>query len=164
MEEVLKQAIDRRVVEAAMIKLVIAHSLPLSAVAWPHLQALMMACNYAIESILPSSRARLPGMIEETFHCTKETLKIRLQNALSDIHFSVDMWTSPNKKAFLAIIAHFVDEDGVLRKAFLPLPQLRGSHGGELQAFYVSRIIDDYGIASKVGFFTGDNHGSNNKL
>lgn len=163
-EAILQKVVDKKAVEEAIVQLIVKHSLPLKAVEWPALQALLLAVNYTVESVLPASRARLPALIEQSFICTKELIKKRLQNVLSDVNFSCDMWTSPNKKAFLAIIAHFVDEDGVLCKALLALPQLRGSHGGELQATYINQVIDEYEIASKVGYFTGDNHGSNDKL
>ena len=47
--------------------------------------------------------------------------------------------------------------------ALLGLPRLRGSHGGQHQAEHVNRIIDWYEIAYKLGYFIGDNHGSNDK-
>lgn len=31
--------------------------------------------------------------------------------AVSKIHLSADLWTSPNQKGLLAVIAHFVDRD-----------------------------------------------------
>ena len=86
-------------------------------------------------------------LINNSFLNIKKLIKTRLLTALSAIHLSADMWTSPNKKAFLAVVAHFVDKEGVLRKALLALPQLRGSHGGELQAMHINRVIDDYGLA-----------------
>ncbi|ODQ69002.1 hypothetical protein LIPSTDRAFT_76489, partial [Lipomyces starkeyi NRRL Y-11557] len=50
------------------------------------------------------------------------------------IHFSVDVWTSTNHKAFQAICAHFVDDHTKqLQKALIALPELQ-SHGGEEQA------------------------------
>jgi hypothetical protein len=74
------------------------------------------------------------------------------------------MWTSPNKKAFQAICAHWVDSGRRLCKALLALPKHRGRHSGEEQAAAVIRTVEDYGIINKIGYFTGDNHGLNNKM
>ena len=75
------------------------------------------------------------------------------------------MWTSPNQKAFFAICGHWVDRDTKkLCKALLALPQIHGKHGGEEQALYVIRTAIEYGIIKKMGYFTSDNHGSNDKL
>lgn len=39
-----------------------------------------------------------------------------------------------------------------------------GGHGGAEQWRLVQPVLEDYNIWSKVGFYTGDNHGSNDKL
>jgi hypothetical protein len=39
-----------------------------------------------------------------------------------------------------------------------------GSHGGAEQRKLLQHVLEDYNIWNKVGFYTGDNHGSNDKL
>jgi hypothetical protein len=50
--------------------------------------------------------------------------------------------------------------------ALLELPGLDrpGGHGGAEQWKLLWQVLDDYNIWNKIGFFTGDNHGSNDKL
>jgi hypothetical protein len=75
------------------------------------------------------------------------------------------MWTSPNHKALQAICVHFVDADTrKLCKALIGLPEHRGSHGGEEQAAAFWPIAEEFNIVGKIGYFTGDNHGSNDKM
>jgi hypothetical protein len=50
-----------------------------------------------------------------------------------------------------------------LRKALLALPELQ-SHGGEEQATRFLEIAENYEILDQIGYFTGDNHGSNDKM
>ena len=79
------------------------------------------------------SRAAIPKKIDHSFVRTKAEIKQQLHSALSEIHLACDVWTTEHKKkAFLGIIAHFVDAEGNYRKALLGLPQLRGSYGGQL--------------------------------
>ncbi|XP_044714549.1 Ribonuclease H-like protein [Hirsutella rhossiliensis] len=54
-------------------------------------------------------------------------------------------------------------------QALLALPELPGidgpgSHGGGEQWKLLQPVIEDYGISSLLGYFTGDNHGSNDVL
>jgi hypothetical protein len=162
--EVLKSVINEKAFFECLIQLLLIHNLPHTVVEWPLFQAMLMTINYTVDSILPRSRAAIPRAIEQSFLKTKHQIKQRLQSSISSVHLSADVWTSPNKLAFVAIIAHFVDEDKVLQKALLGLPQLYGSHGGEHQAFHISKVIDDYELAPALGYFVGDNHGSNDKL
>jgi hypothetical protein len=47
--------------------------------------------------------------------------------------------------------AHFVEETGLLRKALLALPELRGSHGGEEQSIEFIKMAEDYEIFDRIG-------------
>lgn len=123
-----------------------------------------MSVNYMAADIYPKSRAAIPRKIEHAFLQQKNEIKQHLQEALSEIHLACDAWTTEHKKmAFLAVVAHFVDARGQSRKALLGLPRLRGSHGGQPQTEHVNSMIDWYGIAHKLGYYIGDNHGSNDK-
>ena len=114
--------------------------------------------------VYPKSRATMPKKIDLSFIRTKAEIKQHLHSALSEIHLACDVWTTEHKKkAFLAVIAHFVDSKGKSQKALLGLPQLRGSHGGQHQAEFVNAIINWYEIAHKLGYYISDNHGSNDK-
>jgi hypothetical protein len=123
---------------------------------------MILRVNYMAADILPKSRAIIPKKIALPFKHTKAKIKQHLHSALSEIHLACDVWTTEHKKkAFLAVVAHFVDAGRKNRKALLGLPQLQGSHGGQLQAKHVNAIIDWYKIAIKLGYYIGDNHGSN---
>ena len=52
------------------------------------------------------------------------------------------------------------------RQALLALSELPGidspgSHGGAEQWKLLRSVLEDYNIWDKIGYFTGDNHGSN---
>src|SRR5439155_12151391 len=118
------------------------------------LQALLMTCNYAVEPHLRKSHMIVPMLIDRSFAIHKDILKQKLQNTASKVHFTIDKWTSPNKKAFLSVCVHFVDgETFKLQKALLSLPQLRYGHGGKLQSKHIIDVIEEYSLTHKVGYF-----------
>ncbi|OWT42444.1 zinc finger domain-containing protein [Pochonia chlamydosporia 170] len=158
----LSKAINQTAFDESLLQLIINNNLPHKAVEYPELYSLIMSVNYMAADVYLKSRAAIPRKIEHAFLQGKDEIKQHLQRALSEIHLSCDVWTTEHKKkAFLALVAHFVDAGGKSRKALLGLPRLRGSHGGQHQTEHVNRIIDWYGIAHKLGYYIGDNHGSN---
>ena len=77
---------------------------------------------------------------------------------------SVNLWTSPNALAILGIVAHYTSESGQLEYSVLALKELDGKHSGPNMADCVMDIINDYGIASKVGYFMMDNADNNGTM
>ncbi len=74
------------------------------------------------------------------------------------------MWTSPNHLGILAVVAHFTSEKLRLITATLALVELEGEHSGANQARIVERVVDDFGIRPKLGYFVMDNATSNDQL
>lgn len=62
------------------------------------------------------------------------------------------------------MIAHYTSESGQLEHSVLALRELDGKHSGHNIAGCVMQVINDYGIASKVGYFMMDNAGNNNTI
>src|SRR6266487_5328499 len=88
----------------------------------------------------------------------------QIQSAWSKIHISCDLWTSPNSLAILGIIAHFIDEEGTLQHATLALKDIIGDHSGEHLAEAIIEVLDEWGFASKLGFFMMDNAPNNDTM
>jgi ribosomal protein L44E len=147
----------------AMIQLIANCNLPLSSVEWPEMQALLLLCNPQAESYLIESRSSIPRLLTESFGFHQKQLKARLHASQSKIHLSMDLWTSPNRRAYLAIVAHWVDQ-WVKQKALLALPRLHGSHGGKLQSVHVMETLQNYEVFDKLGYCTSDNASSNDSL
>jgi hypothetical protein len=75
------------------------------------------------------------------------------------------MWTSPKKKGSQAIVALWADaETRRVECALLSLKAIKGAHGGEEQAAVFLKVAEEDGLKDKVGFFTMDNHTSNDKM
>ncbi len=80
------------------------------------------------------------------------------------IHFTVDLWTSPNSLAILRVIRHYILESGLLQHLTLALKELDGAYSSENQAASIIEVINDYRIALKVRYFMMDNASNNNTM
>ncbi|TKA63593.1 hypothetical protein B0A49_09385, partial [Cryomyces minteri] len=91
-EEVLRDAVDKRTVTEAVVRLIALHNLPHNAVEWPALRALILTVNYTATNVLPQSHTTVPAILKRSFLLHKDLLKRRMQVSLSKIHFTIDMW------------------------------------------------------------------------
>lgn len=65
-----------------------------------------------IEKLIPKSRTTIRGYIMAAFEAKKVKVKLALAKSKSQIHFSFDLWTSPNHLALLGVVGHFINEKG----------------------------------------------------
>jgi hypothetical protein len=77
---------------------------------------------------------------------------------------SCDLWTSPNCLPILGVVAQYISEDGKLETTTLALIDVQGAHTGENLSKYMRDVIEDWGIASKLGFMQMDNASNNDTL
>ncbi|KAF6525453.1 hypothetical protein HZS61_011248 [Fusarium oxysporum f. sp. conglutinans] len=130
-------------------------------VTWDEMQDVMLACNPAIEDLTMTSRHEAMRHITANFSLYQSQLKAKLQSAVSKVHISSNLWTSPHCHGVLAVCARWVDEDCRPRRALLSLPEIRHSHSGEHQSRLIFSTLDLYDIANQLGCHTGDNAASN---
>ena len=62
---------------------------------------------------------------------------------------------------FTLSFAHFIDSSGRWQSKLLAIRQLKGEHSGENIAASVLRVVKEYRISKRVGFFILDNASSN---
>ncbi|KAM5360624.1 hypothetical protein ACJA88_014769 [Fusarium oxysporum] len=157
----LRRVFNRQQYIESIVGLLTRCRLPFSAVKWDEMQDIILACNPAIEDLLLTSRDAVMRHITTTIDLYRSQLKARLQASVSNIHLSIDIWTSPHRHGILAVCARWVDNGYRLQKALLAMPECRYSHSGERQATLMAEAIKEYGIAKQIGYHTGDNATSN---
>jgi hypothetical protein len=108
------------------------------------------------------SRNTLKADVDKYFETAKLIIKERLSVARSRIHISYDLWTSPNHKAMIAIVAHWTGEDYEVKSALIAIREIHGEHSGENIANVVYPVMKEYDIHFKFGYFVGDNATNNN--
>lgn len=79
----------------------------------------------SIDKILPSATKTIRRWIMEAYEARKVIMKEDLHRAISNIHFSFDLWTSPNHLALIGVVAHYVNESGKNQSVIItpPLPR-----------------------------------------
>ncbi len=163
-KEILKKVLDKQLINEALVSLIVLRNLPFRAVEWPELHALLKAVNPMTDQEIISSHSEVNKKIHISWIASQDVVRKKLQSALSKIHLSLDVWTSLNKILFLGICTHFVDHDSQqLLKALIGLRPLL-THGGDHQAEILIPVLQEFGIARKIGYCIGDNHGSNDRL
>ena len=94
-------------------------------------------------------------------HEGKIRLRHILATAISDVHITCDMWTSPNHLGILAVVAYFTSEKLRLITVTLAVIKVKGEHLGVNLARIIERVVNKFGIRRKLGYFVIDNATSN---
>ena len=147
----------------ALLSLIVVRNQPFTLVEWPEFHALCRALNPAYEGKITTAHSQVQAHLRIVWPKHKDIVRRELQAALSRIHISCDIWTSPNQLLLLAIVAHFITHDSQKRKALIALPQVFG-HSGEEQLGKLLPVLEDYGIVRRLGAIITDNAPPNNVL
>ncbi|KAM3536754.1 hypothetical protein ARSEF1564_010323, partial [Beauveria bassiana] len=158
---VLRGAVNADAFREAQMLMAVRRHLPLNFVTWPEYQALLLAINPAVEGFLVGSGGTVAADLKVAHTVHQQSVKRRLLSARSLIHISMDVWSSPQRRSFIAVHAQWVDEAYVPRKALLGLPNLRRSHAGAAMAPHLMSVIQKFDLAHRLGYFTGDNDTKN---
>ncbi len=162
--ESLRKILNQDIIDKALARLIVMRNLPFRLVEWPEFHTLCQILNPASKEFLLTAHSSVPLLITRQFKAQKDIVRKKLQSALSSIHLSLDIWTSPNRILFLGVCGHFVDQSREkLTKALLGLRPVAG-HSGEEQWETLLPILQDYGIVRKLGSIVCDNASSNNTL
>jgi hypothetical protein len=145
----------------ALVTLVCRRRLPFNIVTWPEFRKFCLVLNPTIETLLISSRSTLVNHITKVYDFHRLILRKRLQSAKSMIHFSADMWSSPNRLSLIGVCVQWIGENYTLQKALLGLPECQTGHSGPQQASHIMELVRWFDIGRNLGYFTSDNASSN---
>ena len=150
--------------EALYVRFIAACSVPFRLVECPEFRAFLVYLNADIDSWLPDTHATIRKWVMRQYQAQKEKIKQGIQSTKSRIHISCDLWTSPNTLAILGIVAHYVTEDCKLEHHTLALKDIDGEHDGSHLAAAIMEVVNDWGFASKLGYFVMDNASNNDTM
>jgi hypothetical protein len=144
-EKYLRATISEPEFKEAYARLITIRNLPHSMLDWPEFWAVILSVNNMVKE---TSRQGVPKFIESTYLLHRTHLIKKLKKSLSWLHFPVNMWTSPAKIGFQAIVVHWADADfykvetALLSLSLsLSLSEFKRSHGGEEQARTFIKVI-----------------------
>jgi hypothetical protein len=162
--QVLQKHIRQELLDEALVTLIAVRNLSFRVVEWPEFHAVFKIANPMMDSYFISAHSTVPKKIEKQWYTQKDIVRKKLQSAISSIHLSLDIWTSPNYHLLLGICAHFVGQNQEkLSKALLALRTVE-NHSGEQQFSTLLPVLQDYGIIQKLGSIVSDNASTNDVL
>jgi hypothetical protein len=156
--------LDGDVIEVLYIKFISACNMPLRLVECPEFRAFLSYLNEDIDRWLPTSHNTVRTWVLRQFQIEKDKIKLQLENAKTKIHLSLDIWTSPNNKPILGVIAHYISSSGALEYIILAMKEIEGNHKGENLAPVLIDVISDWQIAQKLGYIVMDNASNNDTM
>jgi hypothetical protein len=161
--EILEGCLDTSVLAEALVTLIVVRNLSFCLVEWPEFHTFCQALNPASEGKITTAHSKVANLVKEAWKGHQDTVRRVLQAALSHIHISLDIWTSPNRWLLQAICAHFTTYDQKKQKALIALKKIPG-HSSEAQLAILWPVLENYGIEKKLGAIVGDNASTNNAL
>ena len=160
----LPSSINPATLEQLFVRWISSCSIAFRIVERSEFRDLLFFLNPGINTWLPTEHHTIQTWTMRAYEAEKQHVQQALQSAQSKIHFTVDLWTSTNSKALVGIIGHYFADNGDLCQSVLALRELDGQHTGENQSQLIMKVIEEYGIASKVGYFMMDNAENNETM
>jgi hypothetical protein len=110
----LTTTVVRKPFEDALVALVVICQLALSLVVNNMFYDFIKVIFPKVDTIIPRHGNTIRKWIMEAFHRRKQKLKDSFEKCQSNVNFSFDLWTSPNHKGLLGVVAYYIDENGFL--------------------------------------------------
>ena len=93
---------------------------------------------------LPKSGDTIRSWVIRNYGDQKNEVRQEIKNSTTQIHLSVDGWTSPHHTmSVLGVVAHFTSARGTRYNLVLALREIQGPHTGEALADIVVNIIKE---------------------
>ncbi|KAF5701032.1 hypothetical protein FMUND_14071 [Fusarium mundagurra] len=140
---------------------IIDSNLPFTTFESTYLQELFRQLDSDLYAQVPWGRTATRKDLEDILVSKKAAIKEELDNAVTQIHLSFDLWTSPNRLAFISIFGHFIDRRHSYQSRLLAFKRQIGSHAGENIAYTIRNVVRNWGIDCKLGVSICDNAASN---
>jgi hypothetical protein len=149
----LTQTLDVNKWRRHLMRWIIRNHIPFTAVEDEDFRGMSMALNRSMEPHLIAGDS-VRNWLSVAFLRVGLQVKELLANALSRIHISFDLWTSPNGLGICGIRAHFVSPGYRNRSVLIGLKRMMYSHSGEGIAEQVVPVLQHFGIVGeKVGVY-----------
>ena len=138
---------------------------------------MLIACNLPI-NIVDSVQFRrtfqmarkdisLPHRTKLAYSIANRALQVRT-TLLKDlpskrkVAISLDAWTSPNNKAFMAVVCFYFNDSWDYRRKLLAFNEIKGNHSGQNLALMLTQVFRDYNILNRISAITTNNASNNN--
>ena len=149
--------IDIEKFRCLLLRWIIQQQIPFTAIERPEFRELLINLQPAINPFLVKSHQTIANWVSDEFAKAQKAIRNRLAQAISKVHLSFDIWTSPLSLPTLGICAHFLNPSLQLAHILLGLRHIVGSHAGETIAEVMTGVIEEFEVVDKLGVFVADN-------
>lgn len=105
---------------------------------------------------MPSRKTLSGNLLDVAFSEISESVKTQVDLA-SAVCITTDGWTSRSNDNYIAITAHFIDNETVLRSYLLACAEFQGRHDYSNIARAITEICADFNITHKIAAVVTDN-------
>jgi hypothetical protein len=144
-----------------LLHFIINNHVPLTILEDSNFCNLLTTFNPSIQPHLIKANA-FRDSIKKEYIRSSALVKQLLVTALSRIHISFDLWTSPNGIAILGVATHFVNIYCQNQSVLIGMKRMEYSYTGEDIAEQLAPLLEEYGIVLTLGVFISDNVDVNN--
>lgn len=148
-------------IQQAAVGLIIDANLPFNIMKNPYMQLIFRIIDPDIADSLALGRTKMRNLLDQQLDQLKPQVMHELSSALSSIHISFDLWTSPIRLAFIAVFAHFFNSKDKYVSRLIAFQHIDEKHHGRNLASTIEGIISSWGFASRLGVVVADNASNN---
>ncbi|KAF8691107.1 Encoded by, partial [Rhizoctonia solani] len=114
------------------------------------------------DSDLPH-RNKLEALAEAMYRIEKDYVDKEMLSKASRglISLTSDLWSDIRIRSFMSVTAHYVNELGLLRDHLIAFRKLDGHHSGINIGQSLHQVLQELGVAHKIGYITLDNASNN---
>ncbi|GJU83981.1 zinc finger BED domain-containing protein RICESLEEPER 2-like protein [Tanacetum coccineum] len=146
----------------SLAKMVILHEYPLSIVDHVGFRNFTKAIQPLFNC---PCRNTLKSDILKLYNQQKDQVIKGIETNKSRVAITADMWTSSNqKKGFMAITGHYIDNDWILRSKILRFLYVPCPHTSEVLTNVLMEALMEWNVDTKLSTITLDNCSTNDKL
>jgi hypothetical protein len=84
----------------------------------------------ALHHGLPATGATIKNWILSSYDVAHLSVIQQFSESTFPVHFTCDLWSTPNHRAFLGLIGHWIDKVGNLKVSLLGVKHFKGLHTG----------------------------------
>ncbi|BET02152.1 hATC [Nesidiocoris tenuis] len=106
---------------------------------------------------LPSRKTLSSAHIPSLYHRCLATVKEKVAKSALSVCITTDCWTSRANESYIAITAHFIDEDYHFKSVLLKCGAFTGSHTSANLSQELETVLDEWNLSEKLIFAVSDN-------
>ncbi|RVW91526.1 putative AC transposase [Vitis vinifera] len=152
---------DQEISREKLARAIILHEYPLSIVDHLGFREFATSLQPLFKMV---SRNTIKGDIMKIYEVEKDKMISYLEKLQSRVAITTDMWTSNQKKGYMAINVHYIDESWLLHHHIVRFVYVPPPHTKEVLSDVLMDFLLDWNMDRKVSTVTMDNCSSNDRM